>query len=448
MTWESQESSSTILTRTICAALQGKRITNYEFDPIQRGLLKIIGCFPQKLALRLVPAVQKAIGLNPGLIRHLRIEDLIAERISDYRELSGKKSSIVLGLPIGGAAGHLAVALDAPFLPHSFVLTIKGGAIDGSVQRYFEAGYDLARTISRNNQRVTTIQHFDPVHDGWLTRHVNHIRLRLRYLPQQYKTFIKEHVQDGGDVFVLMGKAEWPQFQVGPDNLFQIGGWGDLPAEEFLKGSPRLQDYCEKNGLKHSHWFLEGYPLIDGYESEWGSQPEFLEDTREWCRKEGYHCRIVSFDHPQHFSRLAFHACRSLFKKNGINPRGVLVEIFSQYDLTAVLEGGLLPLWLIFNTADSLAFLKSMLPEFPQGLPVYLSSLSTFSITPDLVPYSSWEAALCDFKVVNIGARESHYPADTLALCNWQKKLYEEMKTSEKILNSPLIWEDISELLK
>jgi len=72
---------------------------------------------------------------------------------------------------------------------------------------------------------------------------------------------------------------------------------------------------------------------------------------------------------------------------------------------------------------DSSRFLESMTKDFPSDKPVFFSGLATFSVTPDLVPFNEWERVLKDFKVINIGARKSHYPADALALLDWKKPL-------------------------
>jgi len=84
---------------------------------------------------------------------------------------------------------------------------------------------------------------------------------------------------------------------------------------------------------------------------------------------------------------------------------------------------GLLPLWLIFNTEDSLRFLSDFCAEFDHNKPVLMSSLSTFSLTPDMASWNQWQESLDSFKVKNIGARKSHYPADPLALICWQEWL-------------------------
>jgi hypothetical protein len=99
------------------------------------------------------------------------------------------------------------------------------------------------------------------------------------------------------------------------------------------------------------------------------------------------------------------------------------VEMFSQFDSNAARQAGLLPLWLIFNTLDSLDYLNEMKAQFPQGKPVFFSPLATFSVTPDLVPWKDWEAALAGMNWTNIGTRSSHYPADARALVKWVELL-------------------------
>ena len=168
---------------------------------------------------------------------------------------------------------------------------------------------------------------------------------------------------------------------------------------------------------------MHGYPLIDGYESEWGSEQGFGESVEEFCSKEGYQLLKIRFDEPNQFNRLAFRTVKKLVEMDGREPAGVLVEVFSQYDATAVMQTGLIPLWLIFNTNDSVRFLAEMEKEFPAKTPIFFSPLSTFSLTPDMAKWYDWIQALAGNDWINIGTRESHYPADTWTLIEWQNKL-------------------------
>jgi hypothetical protein len=445
---ESRESSSPILTRAINTALNLEYSDSYQFSSIDKNLLKTIGFFPQTLAQWLIPRVQSPHALEEAVVENLKLDDLITERLSDYKDIRGKYPAICLGVGMGGATGHLAVALNATFLPQAFVLTLKKGSKYGDVLTYYDRSRQIAKTITSRYPEIATIQHFDPIHDGWLTRSVNHLRLKLVDLPNAYKQFIRHHLVPGGEIVYLEGKVQWLQYLVGERNYFQIGGWGGLTDVEYIEGSSRVQSFKKNNKLFEKEWQLPGYELIHGYESEWGSQPGLDDALERFCKEEGFRFIRISFENPHNFSRLAFNAQKLLYRKNNIDPSGVLVEMFSQYDLTAAIKAGLLPLWLIFNTIDSLEFLKTMAGEFPAEKPVFFSPLSTFSYTPDIVPFKEWENVLKYCQWVNVGARKSHYPADTTALVNWSDPLRKWADKKNFKIDQWLTGDELLELAK
>jgi hypothetical protein len=420
---ESRESSSPIITRAVAAGLNGEPNDAYEFDPITKTLLKIVGAFPKELAEWLVPRAGNTNALDGNRVRELNIDDLIRGRLQDYQNTKGPFPAITMGVGMGGTTAHLALGLGGPFLPQAFVMTVKNGSMDGNVRHYYELSAEIARTVTKNNPNVMSIQHYDPIHDGWLVRRVNHLRLKLIELPDLYKEFIKSNLQPGGEIVYLEGKARWQQYQVGDRNVFQVGGWGDISDHEFLEGSERIKNYCEKEGITSMDWRLPDFPLINGYESEWGSEPGLGEALEEFCRHEGFQFHKISFDDPNRFNQLVFEASKKILELEGREPAGTLVEIFSQYDTTTVADSGLVPLWLIFNTKDSVRFLKQMTKKFPKSKPVFFSPLSTFSLTPDMAKWEEWEDALQGFDWVNIGTRRSHYPSDTRTLVGWKEPL-------------------------
>lgn len=429
---ESRESSSPVVTRSVAAGLLGKRCEVYSFSPMERLGLKLVGGLPQGVGRWLIPRIQPQMAFPAEAVEQLVIEDLVAARVNDYDIVPGKFPAVVLGVAQGGATAHLALDLGAPFLPQAFVLTMKGGSYNGEVEPYFRLSVDLARKIAQNNPGVMTIQHYDPIHDGWLTRFVNHLRIKLVDLPETYRRFLRERLEPGGSVVYLEGEASWLRYRVGERSVFQVGGWGDISPEEFLQGSERISEYCHQTGMKSSSWALPGYPLERGPESEWGSEAGLADALEQFCHEEGFEFVRISLPNPNDFNRLAFRANGELLRQEGKEPAGVVVEMFSQFDAQAVQQGNLLPLWLIFNTLDSLRFLEEMTPEFPMGKPVFFSPLATFSMTPDLAPWTGWEKALQGFDVRLIGARPGHYPADARALLDWSAPLQrwvEEQKT-------------------
>jgi hypothetical protein len=357
------------------------------------------------------------------VLDNFSIDNLLHERLNDYAQLARLFPAITVGAALGGATTYISLALGGPFLPQAFVVSIKRGSMSGDVNEYLHRSLEVALRIGRENPGLLTIQHYDPVHDGWLTRFVNHLRFKLLDLPSAYAEFIKSKLEPGGAVIYLEGGASWLRYRVGPNSVFQVGGWGGISAEEFLESSDRLRVYARRTGLKYFDWKLKNYPLERGPESEWGSEPGLGEALEAFCFHEGYRFVRVPLAHPNDFSKLAFLAAQRLLEKQGSAPAGVLVEMFSQFDATAARRGGLLPLWLVFNTDDSRDFLLEMKAKFPAGKPIFFSPLSTFSLTPDLVPFEAWDVALNQSDWINIGSRASHYPADARALINWVKPL-------------------------
>jgi hypothetical protein len=420
---ESSESSSPIVTRAVAAGLANQYIDAYQFNAWQQLALRGIGLFPQSVARWIISRFETLSGLQPEKVRNLSIDQLIGERLADYRHLKSPFPAIIVGSALGGATAHLSLALSGPFLPQAFVFTLKGGSKDGDINTYFHRSADLAIKIAENNPHILTIQHYDPIHDEWMTRYVNHLRLKLIDLPDLYREFIKKNLQPGGVIYYLNCQAKWLRYRLGERRVFQVGGWGDISPQEYIYGSERIDRYCKKVNLNNCRWQLTDYPLEEGPESEWGSEDGLLEALQDYCQHQGYQFFPVNLPDPNSFSWLAFKSQQYLVQKSGQEASGVFIEMFSQFDATAVKKSRLLPLWLVFNTVDSLEFLRAAIQNFPKDKPVFFSPLSTFTLTPDIVPWSDWERVLDRFDWKNIGSRKSHYPADAKALISWSKLL-------------------------
>jgi hypothetical protein len=436
------------VTRAVSAGLRGEYCNNYEFPAWQKSLLVGLGALPQGAARFAISRFQSISGLPPEVMDGFSMDELVRTRLRDYEQNPGFFPAIAVGAALGGATAYLSLALGGPFLPQAFVITLKRGSPTGDVDEYLHRSLDTALHIANENPGLMTIQHYDPVHDGWLTRFVNHLRFKLLDLPPAYAEFIKSKLEPGGAVVYLEGGATWLRYRLGSRSVFQVGGWGGISAEEFIRGSERLTQYAQRAGLKTDHWSLntDNWSLERGPESEWGSEPGLAEALEAFCKSEGYRFVRIPLAHPNDFSKLAFTAAQKLLEKEGRQPAGMLVEMFSQFDATAARQSGLLPLWLIFNTNDSLEYLKGMRALFPAGKPVFFSPLSTFSLTPDLAPYQDWVEALSDFAWTNIGARPSHYPSDARALVKWVEPLRKWVGENCQTIRANLTAEELAKL--
>lgn len=426
MLHESPESSSPTVTRAVAAGLQDRYHPTYSSSilPWQRPFLRLIGYLPQSAARYILSRFQAQAGIDSKELETFHLDEIIRTRLDDYQGIPGKFETITIGAALGGASAHIALSMRSLFLPEAFVFTLRGGSLRGDAQSYFLQTAASASKIADKNPELITIQHFDPIHDGWLTRYVNHLRVKLIALPDGYAQFIREKLIPGGTICCLESGASWLRYRVGEKSFFQVGGWGDIQPQEYIEGSQRVRDYCKTQKITQDAWRLDDYPLDEGPESEWGSEPALANDLEAFCQQNGYRFIRIALPKPEDYSRLAFRAIAHQLELENRQPPGVLIEMFSQFDASAVIKSGLLPLWLIFNTWDSYKFLAESLPEFPRDKPVFFSPLTTFSITPDIVPFSRWQSLLKDFDWINIGTRASHYPADTWTLLDWQNPLH------------------------
>ncbi len=422
---ESPESSSPIVTRSVAAGLRNEFCNIYRLPGWQRVILELLGRLPQGAGRFIISRFQALSGLDPAVVASLTVEDLVQERLRDYAGLEGPFPVVVVGAALGGASAHLALTLGGPFLPQAFVVTLRRGSPDGDVREYFALSAQLALDVSRRNPSLVTIQHYDPVHDGWLTRYVNHLRFKLIDLPGAYEAYINRVLIKGGAIVYLDCGAQWLRYRLGERSYFQVGGWGAIPAREFLEGSARLSQYARSAGLKANKWALPGYPLECGPESEWGCEAGLGQALQVFCQRNGYQFVPISLPEPHDYSRLAYRAAAQGLTQAGLDPEGVVIEMFSQFDATAIQRSRLLPLWLVFNTLDSLQFMKEMRDSFPEEKVVFFSPLATFSLTPDMAPWTDWIHALDGLDWRNIGTRPGYYPADALALLHWGEPLRE-----------------------
>ncbi len=182
----------------IAAGLRGEFCDNYEFPGWQKLLLTILGTLPQAVARFTISRFETINGLHPNVMDEFSVDDLVRQRLGDYALLSGPFPVITVGAALGGATTYLSLALGGPFLPQAFVTTLKGGSLTGDVYEYLHRSLETALRLADENPGLMTIQHYDPIHDGWMTRFVNHLRFKLLDLPPAYAEFIKSMPETRG----------------------------------------------------------------------------------------------------------------------------------------------------------------------------------------------------------------------------------------------------------
>ncbi len=423
---EAPESSSAATMRAVVAALNDAWHAPQHSTPTEKRLAQFTQYLPEAIIRKAVARTVRGRALDPNLARYVKTEGLARQAVSHYEQADGRVGypAIIIGAPNGGVA-YLAALMGAAFLPAYFLLSFADHTDPDDVATYQEHGSELINTILTTNPDLLAVNHYDPIHDRFLVEEVNHVRLKLLALPEAYRQFIERHLAPGGTVFYVDNSYQWPQYRIENRHMFQVGGLGGFSARDYLKGSETIDAWLAAQKIEHRKgWALPGYDLVETSESEWGSLPQFREAVKDFVDASGYQFRAINGAHPEDFSALAYTAYLWESRLHERRPNGILVECFSQINPTAALRADLLPLWMPFNTQDSLDYFTRMSPYMPKNLPVGISLLANFTKTPDLPPALAWKEVGEKIGPVHwIGVHPKRYPMDIPAIFDYVPEL-------------------------
>ena len=423
---EAPEASSAATLRAVVAALNNAWHVPQHSTPAEKRLANLASHMPEALVKKTIARLVRQRALDPDLARFVRSEGLARQAVAHYEHAEGHIGypAIIIGAPNGGVA-YLAALLGAAFLPAYFLLSFADPTEPDDIASYHEHGAQLIDVILRANPDLLAVNHYDPIHDRFLVEEVNHVRLKLLHLPEAYQQFIERHLAPDGVIFYADNHFAWRQYRIDERHAFQVGGLGGFSDQDFIQGSETIDAWLAKQKSDHrGGWQLPGYQLIHARESEWGSLPQFRDAVQDFAHETGYRFRAINGEHPEDFSALAYTAYLWESRLHERTPNGVLVECFSQINPTAALRADLLPLWMPFNTRDSLEHLARMTPYIPKRLPVGLSLLANFTRTPDLPSAQAWKEVAEKIGPVHwIGVHPDRYPMDIASLLDYAPDL-------------------------
>ncbi|MBN1874119.1 MAG: hypothetical protein JXA33_07800 [Anaerolineae bacterium] len=434
-TWEAinQEDSSAVAMRSVAAALCGEFINVWNIDKLQESALRLVALGGKKAMLSTVERFVSGNAADPKWSRKLRTEHLARWAVTLYEsawdKVGGLWDAIIIGAPNGGVA-HLATALGVPFLSQSFSTSFQDATSVDDVEAYYANGSEFVRDILHRNHDLAVVNHYDPLHDRFSLKNVNHVRYKLLELPDVYEAFIYQNLRPGGTIFFTDCRYAWPMYFIDERHWFQVGGLGGVPSWNFIQGNhPEIAALQQTSGMEPiGNWGLQGHQAYEMPESEWGTLPPLHQRLHLFARENAYNFVPVEGPHPEYFSYLAFRLWRRLFKQAHVEPQGVYVETFTQVAPAAVRKAALLPLWLPRNCISSLEYLKRVRRDFGQipelkDAPVFWLPLPQFVETFDTVSWEAWMEALAGLDVRPLGMRPHFYPTDPLALCATRQEL-------------------------
>ncbi len=418
----SKTDSAAVIMRAVAAALRGEFVEVWNLNAWQQRLLKLAALGGKKAVMAAVERSVAASGVEPSVATRITTSTLATWAVSLYQDVHGPFDSLIIGAPSGGIM-HLATALEAPFLSQHFLVSYSDPKSADDVELYLAHGNELADPALRRNRDLAVVNHYDPLHDRFMVKYVNHLRYKLLDLPEAYKAFIFQTLRPGGTLIFADCRYSWPMYFIGERHWFQVGGLGGVRAGEFMDGRhpdiAALQDAAGAASV--GNWGLQGRTAFAMPESEWGALPPLHQRVAQFARENAYEFVALEAPHPEHFSALAFRVWDKVLRRAAIEPQGILLETFTQVAPAAVRAAALLPVWLPWNCTDSLDFLRRIQREFRLNLdlrekPVFWLPLPNFTETFDIAPWAAWLEALNGLDVRPLGTHSHLYPADPAAL--------------------------------
>ncbi len=396
----------------------------------QLSLLRLSSNLPRNWGSGLAVWATENRPHNRSLSFNLTTTDLAQWNVSQYDHLDPDRrfDTIVVGVP-SGATAHICASLGAPLLADAFPITFSSRGKPDDISGYQQRSVDLLTPILNHNPDLLAVSVFDPIHGRQQIKRGVSIYLKLATLPDHYKRFIRERLIPGGSLLLLTSSSKWSQYEIGARHRLQIGGYGGFTDQEFIRGTPWLDDWLhEEGGVQRSGWRLSRHWTYQP-EAQWGSISGFATSVRDHAGDEGLPIHTLSFSSIDEISRTAFYAWQWLFYLLGIQPGAILIESGPQMNPVIGLRSPVIPLWLPSTCSRSHLLLQGILQDFPPQIPVLFQAWPTGNLTPDVIPAKIWNTTLSGRHGRWLGGDPLRFPGDfstiaqmTPAIEEWSKR--------------------------
>jgi hypothetical protein len=396
----------------------------------QLSLLRLSSLLPRSWGAGLAVWATENRPHNRSLSFNLATTDLAQWNVSQYDKLDPDRrfDTIVVGVP-SGATAHICASLGAPLLADSFPITFGSRGKPDDIAGYQQRSVDLLTPILNHNPDLHAVSVFDPIHARQQVKRGVSIYLKLATLPDHYKRFIRERLMPGGSLLLLTCSSKWSQYEIGARHRLQIGGYGGFTDQEFIRGTPWLDDWLhEEGGVQRSGWRLSRHWTYQP-EAQWGSISGFATSVRDYAGDESLPIHTLSFSSIDEISRMAFYAWQWLFYLLHIQPGAILIESGPQMNPVIGLRSPVIPLWMPSTCSRSHLLLQEILPDFPPQIPVLFQVWPNGNLTPDVIPAKIWNTTLAGRHGRWLGGNPLRFPTDfstiaqmTPAIEGWSKR--------------------------
>ena len=436
--------SATGMLRALAACLHGKEFANLGLT----AALKPVAIGTNLLPTAIRQEVYKLGGyfeaVAPEKLERVKDED-IARWVVD--QFPARRYPAVLIGASNGALTHLAAALDAPWLPQTFLIPVRQRGIEvDEPKQALEFGREPGRRLLEANPDLQLHHMHDANQDRLMTHYMTYFRIKRRRLGEAYARFLAERLQPGGIIILVECNHSWPTTRVGPRHVFQHGGAGGISAEEYLEGGPRVARWFAQRGLKRQRWES---PAPDGEspEAEWGFEETLGADVVRFATAHGHRVVRITFDEPEDPSPLVADLYRWWYRARDMPANRLLVDCFILMDPRYTLRLGAVPFWMKFNTEVSARALERYLDEAEPYDEIHLMLFAHGVHSIGLTPIERWRALLRHARQRGcfVGVDEKAYPADFAVFARYHPAL--RKIPGRHPLPPPLSWAQFEEFI-
>ena len=294
-------------------------------------------------------------------VARVRTEDLARWVVSEY---APRRYPVAMIGSSNGANVHLCAALDAPWLPQTFLLPVRRSGVPPDRPRLdMEWARQPARVLLDANPDLQLHHMHDPNQDRLMVRKMTYFRVKLRRVPNAYRRFLEDRLEPGATIFIVECRKRWPVVRVSDRHVFQPGAVGGAAPEEYVRGGPRVEDYLRRydSPLAGGRGWDSPEPDEDAPEAEWGFEPSIAAEVEELAERCGYRVRRIVFEEPTDLSPLVADLYRSWYARRGIEPARLLVESFILMEPYWALRTASVPYWSEFAVEPSVERLEAYL---------------------------------------------------------------------------------------
>src|SRR5699024_4156634 len=135
-----------------------------------------------------------------------------------------------------GALAHLAAALQIPWLPGTVLIPVSRIGDPSRPDLALEFGREHGPRLLAANSEIVLHQMHDETQDALMTARMTYFRTKWAQLPDAYARFLGDRLAPGAPVIIAEDTSSWPVVRVGERHVFQNGGRGGQPPEDYLRG--------------------------------------------------------------------------------------------------------------------------------------------------------------------------------------------------------------------